>query len=201
MVDRPGRTCQDGLGGVATASPPLTSAMDRTHAQSWRQDYHALAVGVTDGDGAGEGQTVLVWTGDTGESLTFYPGWHRLPPPEPGETWAAYRDRAIFGHPLVLDILNRSALMQGDLKRPTLDGFCPEKRTLEWWERAHRLKVFHWEEPGSRRKALQYYLGLIVWRLVVELLARLKAGDLGDEGPSHWPSRRTGGADSATEFV
>jgi len=68
---------------------------------------------VTDGDGAGEGQTILIWTYHTGEYLTFHPGWHRLPPPEPGETLAAYRDRAIFGHPPVRDILNRGAVMPG----------------------------------------------------------------------------------------
>lgn len=130
---------------------------------------------------ADEGQAVLIWTAHTGERLTFLPGWQRLPPPE-GETLAAYLDRAIFGHPLVQDILSRGASMPGGLKLPRLDGARPAERTLAWWEKTYLpFRMFHWENE-KRCQALEHYLKLIVWRLAVELFDRLKAGDLVAEG-------------------
>ena len=144
---------------------------------------------MTDGDGVGGGQTVLIWTYN-GESLTLPADWH-LTPPEPGEPVAAYRDRAIFGHPLVRDILNRGALMPGGLKIPSVDWVRLEKRTLERWRHTH-LKVFHWE-TDKRRQALEYYLELIVRRLVVKLVDRLKAGN------SVMKGLRTGLADGPME--
>src|SRR5664279_6633016 len=47
MAGRAGGTYRNGLGGVATAFPPLTPDHGRNHERSWQQDYHARTAGVT----------------------------------------------------------------------------------------------------------------------------------------------------------
>jgi hypothetical protein len=137
---------------------------------------------VTDGEGASGDRTVLIWAWHHyGEWLTFPDGWYRLPPPVPGEPMATYRDRTIFGHPLVRDILIRGDTIRGGLKLPSLDGVSPALWTFEWWEKTYPHREFHLETEG-RRDALDYYLRFVVRRLMVELFDRLRAGDLAATG-------------------
>lgn len=152
------------------------------HARSRRQHYHVAAADVTGIEGAGGSLTVNVWP-DGRETLSFTDDWPRLAAPAPeGESVAAYRDRVIVGDPFVQTVLTWGATIRNRLKFPSLDGMRPADRTVEWWRKTWPYKEFYSSYGETRREALAYHLSRIVWRLVVELFDRLRAGDLVAEG-------------------
>jgi hypothetical protein len=130
--------------------------------------YHTEAAVVTGG-----GAEVFIGTYN-GKSLILPAGWH-LMPPDPGELIAAYLGREIYGHRLVQDMLALGA--SGDLKLPSLNGTRPADRTFEWWQKTYPVLDAHSARNKTWQEARGYDLKLLVWRLVVDLLDRFRAGD------------------------
>jgi hypothetical protein len=144
--------------------------MDGTHARSWRF-YHARPPGVT-GDSEGEGRGGhLVICLDGGETYPSPDDWPQLPSAEPGETLAAFWDRAIVGDPFLQSVTaHTSHNLQG---LPWVAR--PAEQTFARWEERWPDKVFYRSYDES---AGNYHRDRVCWRLVVELCERLRAGDL-----------------------
>jgi hypothetical protein len=108
-----------------------------------------------------------------GGPLASPDGWPRLPPSDPGETVAAFIDRAIVGDSFLQLI---TPLTSDRRPAPSLDGRRPADLTLAWWEREWPYKVFHrmWDDSPPRG----YHRDRVYWRLVVEWFDRLRDGDL-----------------------
>jgi hypothetical protein len=134
---------------------------------------------VTGGDeGSGRLLIRLPWVkpefgSEYGGPIVSPEGWPRLPPPELGETVAAFWERAIVGDAFLQLITPHTSD-----RRPvrSLDGRRPADLTLAWWERKWPYKVFdrRWDDSPPRG----YHRDRVYWRLVVELIARWEAGDL-----------------------
>jgi hypothetical protein len=124
---------------------------------------------VTGGD---DGDGHLIVRLDTGETFVSPDGWPQLPPPESGETVAAFWDRAIIGDAFLQSITARTSRGQ---KVPRLDGRYPAELTLAWWEKTWPYREFSRifnESPGN------YHRDRVYWRLGVEVVARWEAGYL-----------------------
>jgi hypothetical protein len=154
--------------------------MDGAHARSWRQYYHIGRPGVTGGD---DGNGRLFFHVGSGEQLEAA-DWPRLSPPEPGETVAAFIDRAIVRDRLLR--LFRPYTFR-ELVSP-LAVVRPAERTLGWWKekwpyRAPSLAdsaLADWldEAVWGTPLPLDYHRDRVFWRLAVELFDRLRDGDL-----------------------
>ncbi len=138
--------------------------------------------GVTGGD---DGNGRLFFHLGSGKLLVSSDGWPRLPPPEPGETLAAFIDRAIvrdrllqlFRFHTVWELVSPLAMVR------------PAERTLGWWKEkwpyrapsladsalADRLGD---EAVWGKPLPLDYHRDRVFWRLAVELFDRLRDGDL-----------------------
>jgi hypothetical protein len=108
-----------------------------------------------------------------GGPLVSPEGWPQLPPPELGETLAAFWDRAIGGDPFLQLI---TPFTSDRRPVPSLDEGRPADLTLAWWEKKWPYKVFDrsWDDSSLRG----YHCDRVYWRLVVELIDRLRGGDL-----------------------
>jgi hypothetical protein len=137
--------------------------------------------GVTGGD---DGNGRLFFHLGPGKLLVSSDGWPRLPPPEPGETLAAFIDRAIV-HGRLLRLFRPYTFRE--LVSP-LAGVRPAERTLGWWKekwpyRAPSLAdsaLADWLDEPAWGKPLprDYYRDRAFWRLAVELFDRLRDRDL-----------------------
>jgi hypothetical protein len=144
--------------------------MDGSHARGW-QFYHARPPGVTgDSEGGGRGGHLVIRL-DGGVTYPSPNDWPQLPPAEPGETLAAFWDRAIVGDPFLQSIIARTFR--------NLQGLSlvarPAEQTFGRWEERWPDKVFYRSYDESPRN---YHRDRVYWRLVVELCERLRAGDL-----------------------
>ena len=92
---------------------------------------------MTGGDD-GDGHLVIRLT--YGEPLVSPDGWPRLPTPEPGETLAAFLDRAIVGDLFLQSVSSRTP--SGPV--PPLDGKRPANLTPAWWEEEWPYAVPNW---------------------------------------------------------
>ena len=102
-------------------------------------------------------------------------GWPCLPPPEPGETVAAFIDRAIVGDPFLQAVTVRT--FQGLVSPRAV--VHPADRIFGWWGEEWPYKeppMFRW--PGEAELPRSYHRDRVYWRLVVELFDRLRDGGL-----------------------
>jgi hypothetical protein len=106
-----------------------------------------------------------------GDPIVSPDDWPHLPPPNPGETVAAFIDRAIVADPFLRLVVHRTP----QEPVPLLAVARPAERTLPWWEENWPYKeTVLWEPPPPRN----YHRDRVYWRLVVELCERLRAEDL-----------------------
>jgi hypothetical protein len=111
---------------------------------------------VTAGDEGGDRLVIsLPWIkpefgSQYGGPLVSPEGWPQLPPPVPGETFAAYWDRAVAGDPFLQQV---TPLTSDRRPVPSLDGWRPADLTLEWWETKWPYKVFdrRWDADSPPR--------------------------------------------------
>jgi len=153
--------------------------MDWRHVRSGQRVYHVRALGVTWRGDEGTGRLVicLPWIkpefgSQYGGPLESPEGWPQLPQPVPGETLATYSGHAIDGDPFLLKI---TPLTSDRRPVPSLAECRPADLTLAWWERRWPSKVFDRREDDSPPRG--YHRDRVYWRLVVELLDRLRVGD------------------------
>jgi hypothetical protein len=102
-------------------------------------------------------------------------GWPRLPPPDPGETVAAFLDRAIVGDRFLEAVTART--FQGPVS--PLAVVRPADRIFGWWVEEWPYREpspFPW--PAEAELPRSYHRDRVYWLLVVEWFDRLRNGDL-----------------------
>jgi hypothetical protein len=110
----------------------------------------------------------------------------RLPmPAADGEPLAAYVERAINRHPLIVAINSfHVVLAHKPLQR--LAKLQPEQRTVDWWKKRQPAIPDGWEDeewmPPPSLRVLTYQRERWRMRLMVELFERLRGGDLISQG-------------------
>ena len=101
---------------------------------------HTPAAGVTGGDEGGNDRLVirLPISLVNVETIHSPDGWLQLLSAEPGETLAAFWDRAIVRNPFLQSIIARTS------RQPVPSGAvaCPAALTLAWWEKTWPDKMF-----------------------------------------------------------